>query len=98
MSLEFLLVVFFLFEFFFTIGFSLYVIKWTINENSLFSMVKIFLSKLFIGRNTFGLILSSIVFVITIPSLIMLIITELMIIIGDMFVLLWNLGKKEEKI
>lgn len=95
MGLEFLLVVLFLFELFFTIGFSLYVTKWTSNEESLFSMIKIFLSKLFVGRNAFGLILSSIVFVITIPSLILLIITELTIRIGTVFVLVWNLGKKE---
>ena len=95
MGLEFLLVVLFIFELFFTIGFSLYVTKLTNDENSILSMLKKIMTFLFCGKNIFGIIMSIVVFIVAIPSFILLILTEIVIRIGYVFINIWELGKKQ---
>lgn len=95
MGFEFLLVILFIFEFFFTIGFSLYVAKLTNDENSILSMLKKIMVFLFCGKNIFGIIMSIVVFVVAIPSFILLILTEIVIRIGYVFIDIWELGKKQ---
>ena len=95
MGFEFLLVILFVFEFFFTIGFSSYVAKLTNDENSILSMLKKIMVFLFHGKNIFGIIMSIVVFIVAIPSFILLILTEIVIRIGYVFIDIWELGKKQ---
>lgn len=53
-----------------------------------------YIKELFINRNLFGIILGVIVFVFGIPSFLIIILIQLVILFCKLLVIIWNLGNK----
>lgn len=57
--------------------------------------LKNYIRELFIERNCFGMFISSIVFIIGIPTYLIIILIQITILIENLFMMIWNLGDKK---
>ena len=57
--------------------------------------LKNYIKELFIGRNYFGIVLSTIVFIIGIPAFLMIIYLQAMVCIVKLLKTMWKLGNKK---
>ena len=60
------------------------------------TVIKEFIEKSFRGRNCFGIVLSMITFIVTIPAILMILMTQVVLWFGCIVSYIWKLGNKKE--
>ena len=59
--------------------------------------LKEFIEELFYGRNYFGILLSAVVFILVIPAMIIIVVSQIIIWIGMILGFIYNLGNKKDR-
>lgn len=91
-----------LLEIIITLGVSIYVaiesdtnLKYRNKNNIVLSALFDFIKNLFIGRNIFGIIFGFIVFILSFPAILILLLVETVMWLVFLFAIIWDLGNKK---
>ena len=92
-----------LLEIIITLGVSIYVgiesdtnLKYRNKNNIVLSALFDFIKNLFIGRNIFGIIFGFIVFILSLPAILILLLVESVMWLVFLFAIIWDLGNKKQ--
>lgn len=90
-----ILSLFILFEILFTITMTLKITADSEGKTILVAL-KEYIAKLFTNKNVFGIILSSLLMVLLIPTFVMYLLMLILECIINLFIIIWNLGVKKD--
>lgn len=90
-----ILSLFILFEILFTITMTLKIAADSEGKTILVAL-KEYITKLFTNKNVFGIILSSLLMVLLIPTFVMYLLMLILECIINLFIMIWNLGVKKD--
>lgn len=92
-----------LLEIIITLGVSIYVgiesdtnLKYRNKNNIVLSALFDFIKNLFVGRNIFGIIFGLIVFILSLPAILILLLVEVVMWLIFLFAMIWDLGNKKQ--